>query len=357
MMGSGKLNVQMKSNSYFLDSTLPFEVRDAHHRLVKSYSGGTSIELPTGLYTVEAMLPDGGRDSRLVQVVADEESTLIFSAEPSAATSQPQTAGAVKTVLPRLGKRSFQIHVPDVLGVAPKLLEVNECELKEEGSDGWLFVPVSHSPQSTPWARFSNGTQSVVVSLPLNPVGGFPDNACVVKAFTARDEVRFETSFHTERRVATAVQGMLLSGGVLRGANVIKEASNLLLGKYQDPSAAALGGLTLHRLGHLHKRQGWVENLAEDFKWIPDGRVLLASLLANDPDPDERKRGYQKLLEASFLRPLYTDGLSLLLEMLRRWPDRVTWDERKERLEAISSLASRVDWNALSLTEYEESQL
>ncbi|MET0072138.1 MAG: hypothetical protein ABW096_19035 [Candidatus Thiodiazotropha sp.] len=345
----------MKSNSYFLDSSLPFEVRDAHHRLVKSHSGSTSIELPTGLYTVEAMLPDGGRASQLVQILADEEVPLIFSTEALPAPSQPPTLGAVKAIPPRPGARSLQKHVPGAPGVAHKLRDLNECELEEEGPDGWLFVPVSRSPQSTPWVRFSNGTQSIVVSLPLNPVGGFPDNACRVKAFAAGDEFRYETSFHTERRVATAVQGMLLSGGVLRGANVIKEASNLLLGKYQDPSAAALGGLTLHRLGHLSERQDWVENLARDFKWIPDGRVLLAGLLANDPDPNERERGYRKLLEASFLRPLFTDGLSLLLEMLRRWPDRATWDERRQRLEAISSLASRVDWNALSLTEYEDS--
>jgi len=353
-MKTGKLSVQLKSESYFLDSNLPFEVRDAHHRLVEKYTGGNSMQLPAGLYTVEAVLPDGGRESQVVQVEADGESTLTFSAEPPLPAKQYMSRSVSGGASRGSRTRGFEQLSSHTL----QLQDVNECELAEEGSDGWLFVPISGTPQSTPWARFSVGMHHrVVVSLPLNPCGGFPDNSCTVQAFATRDEVTFKTSFHTERHVATAIQGMLLSGGIVRGANVIAEASDLLLGKYQDPSAAALGGLTLHRLGHLQKRQGWVENLAQDFQWIPDARVLLASLLADDDDPAERERGYRKLIEASRLRPLYTDGLSLLLETLRRWPDpdRATWDERRERLEAISSLASRIDWNALSLTELEES--
>ena len=46
--------------------------------------------------------------------------------------------------------------------------------------------------------------------------------------------------------------------------------------------AVALGGLTLHRYGRLRERQDWIENLARDFAWIPDGRILLAALLMND---------------------------------------------------------------------------
>jgi len=139
----------------------------------------------------------------------------------------------------------------------------------------------------------------------------------------------------------------------VRGARLLDQASRLLADKYEDPAAATLGGLTLHRLGHLTERADWVENLARDFPWLPDGQVLLAALLLEHADRDELNRGLQLLLAASQRRPMYTDGISLMMELLRRWPDEGSEPSRRARLQGLAGTTKDLDWNAVSLTVYQ----
>jgi len=128
------------------------------------------------------------------------------------------------------------------------------------------------------------------------------------------------------------------------------------LAKYSDPASAALGGLTLHRYGRLRERQDWIENLARDFAWIPDGRILLAALLMNDRDDHDRARGLGLLVDATESRPLYTDGMALATDLLRRWPDPDRKDERAERLERLAAYACVTDWDSVPLVTGREDQ-
>jgi hypothetical protein len=136
----------------------------------------------------------------------------------------------------------------------------------------------------------------------------------------------------------------------------MREAADLLFHKYRDPPAAALGALTLHRLGHLEDRRQWIQNLAHGFTWLPDGSLLLAALLKDDPDQGERRRGLDVLLDATGRRPLYTDGLSLALELLRRWPATEGKEERYQRIDELASYAATAMWDALTLTTVEETR-
>jgi hypothetical protein len=142
---------------------------------------------------------------------------------------------------------------------------------------------------------------------------------------------------------------MLRHHEVMAGGELLDQAAELLLGKYLDPAAATLGGLTLHRFGRLRERQGWIENLARDFAWIPDGRTLLAALLMYDADEREQARGLDLLVGAAEARPLYTDGLALATDLLRRWPGEHRSDERAERLERLAAYACVTDWDSVPL--------
>lgn len=117
-----------------------------------------------------------------------------------------------------------------------------------------------------------------------------------------------------------------------------------------DPPGAALGGYILHQAGQLQEKQGWVENLARDFQWLPDGRILLAALLRRDSSSAEQNRGLGLLLSATENRPLFTDGLSLGMELLRRWPDEASRGQRFERLDYLAGLSAGTDWGAFNLT-------
>jgi hypothetical protein len=129
-------------------------------------------------------------------------------------------------------------------------------------------------------------------------------------------------------------------------------AADLLLHKYSDPAGATLGALALHSMGRLGERDSWVQNLADDFPWIPDGQIVHAALLANSPDAQVRLDGLLKLLHSCQRRPMYTDGLSLGMELLRHWPDGAMEDERRTCLRGLADLAAYADWHSLNLTTY-----
>jgi hypothetical protein len=189
------------------------------------------------------------------------------------------------------------------------------------------------------------------VSLPLNPEGAEPVlRQCRVRVETTAVVPRLEVGFGDRRRVCRMLVGMLRAHGVAGGAEMLDTAAGLLLSKYSDPAAAALGGLTLHRFGRLQERQSWVENLSRDFGWLPDGRILCAALLQRDEDPTERARGLALLLDATAVRPLYTDGLSLGSELLRRWPGEDAMTLRTQRLTGLAVFSAGADWESVALT-------
>jgi hypothetical protein len=103
-------------------------------------------------------------------------------------------------------------------------------------------------------------------------------------------------------------------------------------------------------MGLLGARSSWIQNLARDFSWLPDGRALLASLLRHSPSLEERRFGLNMLLEAASELPLYTDGLSLLIELLRRWPDEDSKNVRYGMLDKLADHSAYADWDSVNLS-------
>jgi hypothetical protein len=60
------------------------------------------------------------------------------------------------------------------------------------------------------------------------------------------------------------------------------------------------------------------------------------------------------LLDAAPRRPLFSDGLALLIRLLRNWPDGSRPTQRRDALAAITSDPLTVDWDAMALTRYHE---
>ena len=122
----------------------------------------------------------------------------------------------------------------------------------------------------------------------------------------------------------------------------------------EGQSLYALGGLTLHRIGRLQDRTGWVENLARDFPWIVDGIVLRAALMSTAKSQDERGRGLNLLLGVAGRRPMFSDGFALMLRLLRAWPDGSASSERRDVLTTNPVDPTTVDWDAMAITTYDE---
>lgn len=337
-MAEGKLHITFKSSSWFLTQSLPVEVRDASNTLVTRSAGTVDVDVPEGLYIVEATLPGGRRLSEVVSVAAGPPTQVVLQGKELKATGDDDEAADATAVR-------------DAPSVA--LLEHAACEPLDQHGSTWTFDPVP-DPTETPMARFDVEGMAVSTSLPVNPRGKVEERACSVTFRRRAGRVRLDVGFAKQRRVAWTLEGMVKSSDVVSTAELFRNAEEILFEKYQDPPAAALGGLTLHRIGRLRERSGWVENLARDFAWVADGRVLLAALLSNDPDPAERARGLDTLLEVAPRRSLFGDGLALLIKLLRTWPDEAREDERRSALAAITSNPATVDWDAMALTMYDE---
>jgi hypothetical protein len=341
----GQLSVEIASESYLLRSNLPIEVRDARNRVVGQGQGSMTVRVRPGIYRIRATLPDGDRADELVEVRGPEGFHRRFGSDTGPRPVIEDTPA---------GRRSPMSYLDTSPGDAPlepvSLMEMKRAHVRD--LDGaWLFQP--QSPLSdAPYAVFLIGATRVTASLPINPFGDFPLDACIVVPVDDGRAPRLEVRFVRQRLVAANLEGQLLSGAYAAPSSFLDAAVELLYDKYQDPTAAALGGLTLHRLGRLRERVSWIANLARDFRWLADGRILEIALHAQDEDAHERARWLEQLLEVAKMRPMFADGYALLLDMLRRWPDGSGVDVRAGALAEVTSRIVGVDWSATALIEY-----
>jgi hypothetical protein len=319
---SGELRVAMDIGSDFLSNNLPFVVRDASLAVVHRGTCGSSATLPEGLYSVAVLDVEGERAVQLAQVKGDETTTVSFTDPVRPSTVEPQA-----------------------LSGPASLLSTTGCTVSLVDAGGWEFVPALPLT-AVPWAEFSIDDRVVEVSLPLNPNGAYPLTSCRINVDTSGSRPVLRMAFAPGRLVTRLVDGLVRHSAQALGREILDQATSLLLTKYADPAGAALGGLTLHRMGTLSKRRDWVENLVRDFPWLTDARVLLAALL-RDGSPDERERGFELLITPH--RPMYTDGLSLAVDLLRRWPKTAREPERDEALDRLADLSAYADPGSVNL--------
>lgn len=369
MTNSGRLEVTVDSTSSFLRTNLPYVVRDAHLKVVNTGTVGSGqLELPAGLYSVEVTAPDGALTTSVVQVQADETSRVDVPSGSVGAAGAPSITGGKQLQLPTWPE---SIRVPDfqpdawvdlklesILGpgssdrlLVPSLVTMRSCTARQIDYASWQFLP-DKPPEEVATAVFAVGPRRIEMSLAVNPQADRADfAACRVDLVEDPDGAdRLRMSFAPGRSLCVAMDGLLRSNRVTIAADLLENATGLLWGKYQDPPGAALGGLILHGMGRLDERADWASNLANSFPWLPDGQILYAALLMKDPDLRRQSEGLELLLSATTNRPMYTDGLSLGMELLRRWPDEESLPIRTDRLAALARYSAYADWDSINLS-------
>jgi hypothetical protein len=401
----GTLAVAVASDSNFLSRNLPYEVRDARHRLVDSGVCGTSTQLPQGLYSVSVLTPTGQLETQLAQISAGVTTPLSFAgpaeevfgwAEPEYEAGAghyrvggepiegPSSSGSQGPLLPseweswavgdenlvgeqprdereeptlglegplgRPARRHDPEGYPHPSSASHNLVSMANCTVNAEDAAGWEFVPLE-AIGTVPHVTVDIEGTHWTTSLPLNPQAAYPLSSCRVDLVSAGGRTVPRVVFASARRVSNMVLGLVEHHELITGTSILDEATELLAAKYADPPGAVLAGLTLHRLGWLEPRTSWVERLADTFSWIPDAVALMAAVHSVNPDRAQRRAVLGRLLEVAFRRPMYTDGLSLTLELLRRWPDeedRV--DDRKKCIEHLTDFVVTADLDAVALT-------
>jgi hypothetical protein len=356
----GTIQVNLESDSVFFNHNVPIEIRDSQMRLVQQSGRDRQFKLPVGLYQVSAVLEDGHKHNELVQVKADAPTQVVLRAPdiseaprqaPVKARGVAQTS-AMAYQRPRFTKRSeaYLVSGDDQAPDQPaQFIEAEGASLLRETRSMWIFECAS-SLTSVASAVFQIGDRTTTISLPISPEVYTPSGACAVRIEENRTGSHAHAWIAPQRTVANAMQNMLSSGYVVEAAGVADEAIDLLRGKYEDPTGAVLGALILHKTGRLRRWQGWVKNLAMDFDWLPDGKVMLATMLYDDPATQDE--AMELAFAASKQRMLFSENLSLLLDLLRRFPGKTYRSERTEAIKSLATMSPYIDWESICLSYY-----
>ena len=353
---TGELAVTLTSRSVYFEGGTPVEVRDGDMRLVKRTTGSTRLTLPEGLYEVSAVLEDGEIHRKVVEVAPGITAEVELRSQPEQPQSGQGRDGARRKATRRAPSRFKQAEATpdDFATVRP---EVDESHLTATSgvrtvrrTGAIWFLEAEENLEAVPTATVKLAQRTVEISLPTTR-----HNSCTLRIEKGPTVPRATAWISTERTVSNALQNMFASGEIIRAADIVSEATELLLHKYEDPTGAALGALILHEVGRLEANENWVRNLARDFDWIPDGKVLLAYLLANkDPVSAHLDEALELARAASAQRMLFTESYSILLSLFRRWsmPDQPVSDRGglADYLEGLVDRSGAIEWGSTYFT-------
>lgn len=346
----GELAV-VSSTTSTTHSVANFVVRNDQFSEVYTGNIGTSVSLPPGLYSVETYAASGAPLSQLIRVEAGKRAEVQLTEPAPQSATKPKSRSKSRSKAADIDLSRFEFDPPTSGSSQTSVLldGGHGWTAATPTPTGWSFEPDDHL-KTVPVVRVVHGEHAWDVSLPVNP-GSAMAETCTLDRIEPLPEpgvLPVSVGFPPERGVAHFIEGQLKHNTYSPNTDVLDEATTLLNSKYDDPAAAALGGLTLNRFGLLLERASWVENLARDFPWLVDGRILLSALLRDGSD-DDRERGLALLLDAARERPLYADGLSLALDLLQRWPDEASSDRRAKGVAELGTLAAYADWSSVSL--------
>lgn len=354
---TGYLQVVATTSSSSLSSMWPFTVRNAQLAVIhRGRSGGELVPLEPGLYSVDAVLPEGSASSVVVDIESDTTHTIDLAKLEPPATMPPLAA--------RLGLSDYHREPPTEMELAARGYQfevLHEVGCRRIGGNEKREIRTALAPAKTgnvdpsrvPVVTVRWVGRIMSMSVPINPRGAdIMDRLCVLEVVSEAGMPRLRMTFSPERAVSRAIEGLMKHRTADEVDGDDLGASLMLYNKYSDPAGAALGALSLYAMGRIQGRGAWVENLARDFPWIPDGRIVNAAQLSLSPDAEIRQYALSMLLDACLERPMYTDGLSLGLKMLRQWPDDIERSQRGKRVEFLGSLAANADWHSLNLTTY-----
>lgn len=147
-----------------------------------------------------------------------------------------------------------------------------------------------------------------------------------------------------EDRGFGAIIGMMTSAALPRAVTVAHQAQHLLLGKMQNPLAAAAGGYILVAGGATDGPwMQWIDNLCDWFPHIPDGAILRGAILLRFPrdenSADEARKSFLEGFERGL--PYYSAGVAWLLDGLTTFADTDPEIDRKMKL--VRQVAQRID--------------
>ncbi|WDU60784.1 hypothetical protein LRS56_18165 [Pseudomonas poae] len=334
----GQLKVQVKSRVNFGGAATPIEIRNDDLILIISTSSKRIFELPVGIYEISAVLEDGKRQKQTVKVTESE--TANVSLEPKLPT-QPQAPELAFKFLSAEQIQSLETPTQDfkLIGASSNVTIYPE--------DGFWIVRHRQEMEHVAYAIIRKGHELFEVSLPISAGGHRLSVTCHIKTSSERPKSHLQISISQSRSLSAALESLFISGQIGPAAKLAGRAIHTLMNIYVDPTGVILAALILKKTGRLGAYLKQLEKLSTDFPWLPDAKILLASILM--AQPNERKRAIQLAYEASQERILYTESFSMLMSLLRYAPEADNVALCQKALTNIAKIAPDVDWNSIYL--------
>lgn len=334
---TGVLHIEIDSKLYYRGKGIRVEIRDSDLILIQPATTQRSFELPYGLYEISAVLDDGKRTTKVTEVNGRQpnriklEPNLPF--EPLASKNDSDFRSV------------SELHHLHSVKTDMEIVDISSDVTVYEVESHWILRH-SQKMEQVPVATISSSGSTLQASLPISA----GDHRFSVTCHVTR---QFEPSFgpvqikiSQSRSIASAMERMVEAGQFESATRLANKAMETLLSKFIDPTGAALAALILYKADRLDDKMDLLFSLVKRFGWLPDGKILLASQLVRLPG--QREKALQLACQASEQRILFTETFSLLLDLLRYWPE----NDSKNRSEALSRLSERapfVDWRSTYL--------
>ncbi|MBA1193060.1 hypothetical protein G7007_09325 [Pseudomonas entomophila] len=330
------LKIKVKSKFNYGGRNTEIDIRDSELILVKKATTEREFCLPFGLYEISAFLGDGKRAAKVIEILPNYVAEVTFEPEFDPQPSAPGDDQEFRSVSRLEQSDSQNIKVIDT-----------GSDFSIYPTDKYWIIQHKASMHHVSVLTCVQDDNRIQVSLPISE-GHVYSVTCHVGRSSSPSYSPIAVNISQSRSIAFGLESMLKSGQITKAATVASNALETLIDTFIDPTGALLAALILYKTGKINSwEQNLLKRLEQSHSWLPDCKVILAlHFAANDKSAD----ALQLACEASKDRILLTETFSLLLDLLRYWPDATANKERNDALSRMAQIAPLVKWDSMYLT-------
>jgi hypothetical protein len=342
ILEEANLKIKVRSKFNYGGRSTPIDIRDSELILIERGTKEREFRLPPGLYEVSAFLGDGKIASRIIEILPTQVTELEFEPDfdyqptPPEEDEDEDEDDQLKT----------EKNLEETDTALIKLLDTEVDFTVYPVEDYWIVQHKDTMRKVSVITLEKNGSV-IQASLPISE-GHHYSVTCHVKRNVESEHAPVQINISQSRSIAFGLESMLKTGQIMKAAEVASNALETLMKTYLDPTGALLAALILYKTGQLDEySKQLLVGLAKHHSWLPDSKIILALHLAST----NRSEDALKLAcAASKQRILLTENFSLLLDLLRYWPDATHNEQRNAALTRLAQIAPFVNWESMYLT-------
>ncbi|WP_152533900.1 hypothetical protein [Pseudomonas syringae] len=333
---SGTLSVTVKSKLNMGGRNTEVIIRDHTLAVLFRSNEKRSFNLMPGIYEVGALNDSGEKTEKIVTVNSDKTTGIELNLK-----SPESIDSHLKDEDFRTWKKDDVVYLsnaPFVLHKASEGLEVNQL-------GNQMIVRNTGEMHEVSTITILCNEELQKFSLPLSSGTHHRSVFCHLLADTLENSGRPRVRLSQGRTVASAMERLYEDNRILSAAEIAAASLRYLTSIVEDPTGVLIGALALFKSDQLKDKIEWLELFNKKYRWLPDGRILLACLISDELP----KRSIELAIEASEQTILYRDTFSILLNFLRQWPDKKL-SSRNSALRYLGGISPYVNWDSTYLS-------